>query len=179
MDGAPLTELPGEPERGEQQPPCGRACRRPLHYGDAERAIDALALDPYLGPCRVIHAIGCGPLIRPEHLAHAAAELPPRVLVRTAQRADRSWRDDFSAYAPETLAWLAARGVRLVGIDTASVDPADSKTLDATGNCCITTCACWKTWCSTKCPRATTNSSPCRCAGSVPAPRRCAPSFGS
>jgi arylformamidase len=53
------------------------------------------------------------------------------VLVRTAQRADRSWRDDFSAYAPETLAWLAARGVRLVGIDTASVDPADSKTLDA------------------------------------------------
>ena len=112
-------------------PHVGAHADAPLHYGDAERAIDALALDPYLGPCRVIHAIGCGPLIRPEHLAHAAAELPPRVLVRTAQRADRSWRDDFSAYAPETLAWLAARGVRLVGIDTASVDPADSKTLDA------------------------------------------------
>jgi arylformamidase len=112
-------------------PHVGAHADAPLHYGDAERAIDALALDPYLGPCRVIHAIGCGPLIRPEHLAHAAAELPPRVLVRTAQRADRSWRDDFAAYAPETLAWLAARGVRLVGIDTASVDPADSKTLDA------------------------------------------------
>ncbi len=38
---------------------------------------------------------------------------------------------DFSAFAPQTIAWLAGLGVRLVGIDTASVDPADSKTLDA------------------------------------------------
>jgi arylformamidase len=54
------------------------------------------------------------------------------VLVRTCTHAvvDR-WVDDFSAFAPDTLEWLADRGVRLVGIDTASVDPAASKTLDA------------------------------------------------
>ena len=41
------------------------------------------------------------------------------------------WVDDFAAFAPRTIDWLAERGVRLVGIDTASVDPAASKTLDA------------------------------------------------
>jgi arylformamidase len=35
------------------------------------------------------------------------------------------------AFAPETLEQLADAGVRLVGIDSASVDPADSKTLEA------------------------------------------------
>ncbi|MBH9578663.1 arylformamidase [Inhella proteolytica] len=112
-------------------PHVGAHADAPLHYADEGAAIDAVALDPYLGRCRVIHAIDCGPLILPQHLAHAAAELPPRVLVRTAQKADTVWREDFTAYAPETLAWLAERGVRLVGIDTASVDPASSKTLDA------------------------------------------------
>ncbi|MBH9552777.1 arylformamidase [Inhella gelatinilytica] len=112
-------------------PHVGAHADAPLHYADGAPAIDAVDLDAYLGPCRVIHAIGVGALIRPEHLAHASVDLPPRVLVRTAQQADRVWREDFTAYAPETLAWLAERGVRLVGIDTASVDPAISKTLDA------------------------------------------------
>ena len=35
----------------------------------------------------------------------------------------------FSAFAPQTITWLAEHGVRLVGIDSQSVDPADSKTL--------------------------------------------------
>ncbi len=90
-----------------------------------------MGLDPYLGPCRVIHAIDRGPLVLPEHLAHAAAALPPRVLVRTRQQALTRWQYDFAAFAPQTLNWLAAQGVRLVGIDTPSVDPATSKTLDA------------------------------------------------
>lgn len=112
-------------------PHVGAHADAPLHYAHGAPAIDEVDLGPYLGPCRVIHAIDVGPLIRPEHLAHAAQNLPPRVLVRTARQADRQWRDDFSAYAPDTLAWLAAQGVRLVGIDTASVDPATSKSLDA------------------------------------------------
>ena len=56
-------------------------------------------------------------------------DLPPRVLVRTCRQAPTRWSPDFSAFAPETIADLAGRGVRLVGIDTASVDPADSKAL--------------------------------------------------
>jgi arylformamidase len=113
-------------------PHVGAHADAPLHYANGAPTIGAVDLTPYLGPCRVIHALGVGALVRPEHLAHAQADLPPRVLVRTCTRAvvDR-WVDDFSAFAPETLEWLADRGVRLVGIDTASVDPAASKTLDA------------------------------------------------
>jgi arylformamidase len=115
-------------------PHVGAHADAPLHYANDAPDIASVELDPYLGPCRVIHAIqaiGAGALIQPEHLQHAEAGLPPRVLVRTAQQADTVWRDDFTAFAPETLAWLAARGVRLVGIDTQSVDPAASKSLDA------------------------------------------------
>ncbi|MGE0073523.1 MAG: arylformamidase [Thiomonas sp.] len=112
-------------------PHVGAHADAPLHYADGAAAIDAVDLAPYLGPCRVIHAIDRGPLVLPEHLAHAAQALPPRVLVRTRQQALTRWQDDFAAMAPHTLDWLAAQGVRLVGIDTPSVDPAASKTLDA------------------------------------------------
>jgi arylformamidase len=112
-------------------PHLGAHADAPLHYGAGAPAIGAVDLEPYLGTCRVIHAIGKGPLITPSHLDHAASGLPPRVLVRTCHRAPTAWVPDFAAFAPETIAWLAGRGVRLVGLDTASVDPADSKTLDS------------------------------------------------
>ena len=110
-------------------PHVGAHADAPLHYADGAPAIGALALAPFHGRCRVIHAIDRGPLVGIEHLAHAVAGLPPRVLVRTCERAPTGWIDDFAAYAPETVEWLARMGVRLIGIDTASVDPAASKTL--------------------------------------------------
>ena len=112
-------------------PHVGAHADAPLHYADGAASIGLVALEPYLGRCRVIHAIGGGPLIEVGHLAHAQQALPPRVLVRTCEHAPAQWVDDFAAFAPQTIDWLAARGVRLVGIDTASVDPAQSKTLDA------------------------------------------------
>jgi len=112
-------------------PHVGAHADAPLHYANDVADAASVALDAYLGPCRVIHAIGCGPLIRIEHVQHAAEGLPPRVLVRCCERADTVWNPEFSAFAPETVAWLAARGVRLIGLDTPSVDPASSKSLDS------------------------------------------------
>jgi arylformamidase len=112
-------------------PHVGAHADAPLHYANDAPAIAELPLDTYLGPCRVIHAIGAAPLITVEHLRHAEAGLPPRVLVRVCQRADTVWNPAFTAYAPEAVEWLAARGVKLIGIDTPSVDPADSKALDS------------------------------------------------
>lgn len=112
-------------------PHLGAHADAPLHYGAGAAAIGAVDLDPFLGPCRVIHAIDKGPLITPAHLEHAADGLPPRVLVRTCRTAPTEWTPGFAAFAPDCISWLAARGVRLVGLDTASVDPADSKTLDS------------------------------------------------
>ena len=112
-------------------PHLGAHADAPLHYGIDAPAIADVPLEPYLGPCRVIHAIDCGPLVMPEHLAHASTGLPPRVLVRTCRKAPTTWSSAFTVFAPQTIAWLAGLGVRLVGIDAQSVDPADSKTLDS------------------------------------------------
>ncbi|MGM9480623.1 arylformamidase [Roseateles sp. NT4] len=112
-------------------PHVGAHADAPLHYANDAPAIADVALDTYLGRCRVIHAIGATPLITVEHLQHAEADLPPRVLVRVCEQADTVWNPAFTAYAPEAVEWLAARGVRLIGIDTPSVDPADSKVLDS------------------------------------------------
>ena len=112
-------------------PHIGAHADAPLHYGPGAPTIGQVDLAPYLGPCRVIHAIGCGPLVRPAHIAHALTDLPPRVLLRTCERAPTAWSPEFSAFAPETITALAALGVQLVGIDSQSVDPADSKALDS------------------------------------------------
>jgi arylformamidase len=112
-------------------PHLGAHADAPLHYAPAASAIGHVDLAPYLGPCRVIHAIDRGPLVTPEHLTHAAGALPPRVLVRTCPTAPTVWSSDFSTFAPDTIDWLAGLGVRLVGIDAQSVDPAESKTLDS------------------------------------------------
>jgi len=113
-------------------PHVGAHADAPLHYDSDGAAVGALDLAPYLGPCRVVHAIGKGQLVEWEHLQHAVRDLPPRVLVRTYQRMpiDR-WDAQLAAFAPEAIERLAALGVKLVGIDTASIDPAQSKSLDS------------------------------------------------
>ncbi|CAN7332546.1 arylformamidase [Acidovorax sp. LjRoot66] len=114
-------------------PHVGAHADAPLHYDADGATIGDVSLEPFLGPCRVIHAIARGPLIEWEHIAHAVdGTLPQRVLVRTYEHmpVDR-WDGALAAYAPATIARLADLGVLLVGIDTASIDPADSKTLDS------------------------------------------------
>ena len=113
-------------------PHIGAHADAPLHYDPQGSAAGELDLSPYLGPCRVIHAIGVHPLILWSHLAHAAQRLPPRVLVRTYERAPVDhWDPNLTAFAPETVEKLADAGVQLIGIDTASIDPASSKSLDS------------------------------------------------
>lgn len=112
-------------------PHTGAHADAPLHYDEAGAPVGELALEPFLGPCRVVHAIGCRPLVRWEHVAHACAgALPQRVLVRTYERMPvERWDPQLAGLDPALVERLADLGVRLVGIDTASIDPADSKTL--------------------------------------------------
>ncbi len=103
----------------------------PSHYGADAPTIDRRALDFYLGPCQVIHV----------STPHAARITPsqvrveiaaPRVLLRTGTFPDpQHWNTDFAAPAPELVDWMHARGVRLIGIDTPSMDVFDSKDLPA------------------------------------------------
>lgn len=111
-------------------PHVGAHADAPLHYDPQGQAVGQLPLAPFLGPCRVVHTLGCGDLVGPQHLAHALHNLPPRVLVRTCRQFPLTRFDEqLTAFHPDTVAQLADRGVLLIGIDSASIDPADSKAL--------------------------------------------------
>jgi arylformamidase len=53
----------------------------------------------------------------------------PDCLVRTYQRSPTNWDPQLAAFAPQAVERLADLGVLLIGIDTASIDPAESKAL--------------------------------------------------
>jgi arylformamidase len=111
-------------------PHVGAHADAPLHYDPQGAAVGALDLRPYLGRCRVIHALSTGALVRTNHFQHALQDLPERVLVRTCQRFPLDHFDaQLTAFHPDTVQQLADLGVQLVGIDSASIDPADSKAL--------------------------------------------------
>ena len=113
-------------------PHTGAHTDAPLHYDEQGAAIGTVPLDAYLGRCRVIHCIGAAPLVTPERIAGSLEHMPPRVLLRTYERAPlAAWDSAFCAVAPETIDLLAAHGVTLIGIDTPSLDPQESKTMDA------------------------------------------------
>lgn len=104
----------------------------PLHYDANGLSAGAMALDTFIGPCRVIHAIGYGSRVQWKHIFHRiTADLPPRVLVRTCQQAPAHWDAELSGLAPDIIDRLADLGVLLIGIDSASIDPADSHALES------------------------------------------------
>ena len=109
----------------------GAHCDAPAHYDLAGPSIDAVMLAPYIGACRVIDCIGIR-RVEPQHVANALNAVPPRVLLRTYAKAPRdNWDAAFAHVASKTIALLAQHGVALVGIDTPSLDPQESKTMDA------------------------------------------------
>jgi arylformamidase len=113
-------------------PHVGSHADAPLHYDPCGVAIGQVDLQTFIGPCRVIHAMRAGPLITMQDLKHKIQHLPERVLVRTyAKFPEQAFDSQLKGFSPETLTALADLGVTLVGIDSASIDPADSKTLDS------------------------------------------------
>ncbi len=111
-------------------PHVGAHADAPLHYDPQGAAVGALDLKPFLGRCRVVHAIDAGPLITTAHLQHALHDLPERVLVRTCRQMPLDRFDtQLTAFDPDTVQQLADLGVLLIGTDSASIDPADSKQL--------------------------------------------------
>ena len=111
----------------------------PLHYSADGAPIGEVSLDVYMGPCRVLHCLDSGALVQPHQLRRyailRAADNQQRtdigssrgLLERAENGADRAciaeWDSSFTAIAPQTIELLASLGVRLIGIDTPSLDP--------------------------------------------------------
>ena len=75
-------------------------------------------------------ALPRGERIRPEHLPHPPRA--PRVLFYTGSMPDPDvFNLDFNSLSPELSEQLVGFGVTLVGLDTPSVDPPDSKLLES------------------------------------------------
>ncbi len=101
-----------------------------IHYHPDGKGISARPLKHYLGPCQVMHIQGLAPKARigPEHLLQPIEA--PRLLFRTDSfLSPEIWTEDFNSLSAELIEHLADQGVCTVGIDTPSVDPADSKDL--------------------------------------------------
>lgn len=104
----------------------------PLHYDADGAPIGAVALDAYLGPCRVVDLSGEGGSVSPQQLAPYLTDTPPRVLIRTYKVVPQAfWDSTFRAIDAESIKLLATRGVVLIGTDTPSLDPQESKSMDA------------------------------------------------
>lgn len=101
------------------------------HYGSDARSIDAMPLDHYLGQCQVIRCTpDAGPRIEPKDLLTPVDA--QRVLFRTGSWPDsEAFNTDYKALSVDLVNHCASRGVRTIGIDTPSVDTADSKDLPA------------------------------------------------
>ena len=109
---------------------CGAHVDAPLHYDPGGASIDALDLDDFVGPARLIDARGPGSLCGFEEIESALERAPPRLLFRLMDGGDHfSWPTGFRALAPQTVERLARRGTRLIGVDVPSVDPETSKQL--------------------------------------------------
>ncbi|MGH7171049.1 MAG: cyclase family protein [Gemmataceae bacterium] len=101
----------------------------PSHYGMDAPSIDERSLDYYLGPCQVIR-MNAPRRTRITPALLTAAIQAPRVLLATGTYPDpEQFNEDFAALTPELVDHLHRQGVRLVGIDTPSVDLFESKDL--------------------------------------------------
>lgn len=107
----------------------------PSHYGKNAPTMEQVELGRYLGPCQVIRVrVGRGERVRPKDIERPITD--ERVLLKTGTFPDPTqFNEDYAGLDPDLIEWLAHRGVRLVGVDTPSVDVFTSKDLPAHHAC--------------------------------------------
>lgn len=104
----------------------------PNHYSRDGESMEARSLEFYMGTAQVIEVdLSRNERIRVKDIAHAKIQAP-RVLFKTKTFPDPNvWNHDFVSLSAELVEHLAEHGVRLVGIDTPSIDVADDQALES------------------------------------------------
>jgi kynurenine formamidase len=127
---------PGNVSRWYMGAHTGTHVEAPLHTNEAGAAIDALPLDLFVGPARVLDLTDVATEITAADLEAAGLGAEPRVLLKTTNservlhgaEAPETW----VGFAPEGAELLVERGVKLVGVDFYTVEtPGRDKSFDS------------------------------------------------
>lgn len=103
----------------------------PCHYLKNAASIGEVELEPYIGQCQVIE-INCqaDKVITPAMLINLIHS--ERILLKTQSFNDyNQWVENYASLSPEFIDHMKQKSVRLIGIDTPSVDSFNSKSMDA------------------------------------------------
>ncbi|WP_374652007.1 arylformamidase [Dongia sp.] len=104
----------------------------PFHYDADGVGIDAVDLSAYLGPAQLVDGRDAHGLVSAARILPQLSPGITRVLIRTYEQTPQSaWDDHFAAVDEALVDAMAGRGVRLIGIDTPSLDPQTSKSMAA------------------------------------------------
>jgi arylformamidase len=103
----------------------------PNHYAKGRSGIESRSLANYLGPAQVIRVnLPQGSRIGPEHIDEAIEA--ERVLFATGSYPDPNhFNKDYCSLSAELVHCLHEMGVKLIGIDTPSIDLFDDKILES------------------------------------------------
>lgn len=101
----------------------------PLHFTRDGADAAGVPLEPYLGPARVVRLPRERGVSRDDVAALDLSGVERLLLHTRASRGPARFRDGFSYLEPAAAELLASRGLRLLGIDSFSVDEQTSKSL--------------------------------------------------
>ncbi|MCB9880573.1 MAG: cyclase family protein [Planctomycetes bacterium] len=102
----------------------------PMHFLDDGMSIDRVPLDAYLGRCIVVHVEPEGGFVPERVVRRLAGE--ERALFRTnASHDERRFDEEFCAFGEAAARTAVELGLRLVGLDTPSIDHFTSKEMTA------------------------------------------------
>lgn len=103
----------------------------PSHYSETGPAIESRSLDYYLGRCQLVR-VNAERGTRVTMRQIAAPIRASRILIDTGSFPEpENWNKDFAGLDPGLIDQLHELGVRLIGLDSPSVDLMDSKDLPA------------------------------------------------
>lgn len=103
----------------------------PNHYHKNGRAIHEQDLSLYIGGAQVISVKTSAARIKLKDIEHTPIR-QKRILFKTESFPNpQAWNDNFKGFEPEVISYLAKKNVKLIGIDTPSVDESNDKKLVA------------------------------------------------
>ena len=112
-------------------PHVGTHADAPIHVRDGWPASHELPLEPFLGRAFVLSVDPSHSVVEPAHLASLPAGPVERLLLRSGRGiAAGTFPDSWPALSDASLRLLLDRGLRLLGVDSPSVDARSSTTLD-------------------------------------------------